>query len=423
MERKKIKDLSSQRETYELVISGSPAGILWKRFSRNILSVTGGIVILAVFLLALFAYLIIPDSTPHANEQHLELSTRKPGFSVRMLRIKKNEKIPVRSLSARLLSGQPGQFNRIPIDTFCFQGDRIVITTFNDVQGEKGFVQSYSLPDVVFPLDYEATPFMVEDGVWRLRDVHGRFHDVSIRHLKEKILEEHIIEERYPLGTDRFGRDLLSRLILGARISLSVGFIAVFISLVLGITMGSVAGYFRGYTDRLIMWLINVVWSIPTLLLAITITLVLGKGFWQVFVAVGLTMWVEVARVVRGQVLSLREKEYVEAGRALGYSHSRLLFRHIVPNALSPVIIIAAANFASAILIEAGLSFLGIGIQPPLPSWGSMIRDHYGYFLVDMAYLAVLPGVAIMILVLAFTMIGNGFRDALDTRNLVIAGG
>ena len=176
-------------------------------------------------------------------------------------------------------------------------------------------------------------------------------------------------------------RDLLSRIILGSRISLLVGFIAVSISLLIGLTLGVTAGYYRGSTDNLIMWLINVIWSVPTLLLVIALTMVIGKGFWQVFVAVGVTMWVEVARLVRGQVLSIREKEYIDAARVLGYSDRRITSRHIIPNVLSPVIIISAANFASAILIEAGLSFLGIGVQPPVPSWGGMVREHYGFIL------------------------------------------
>jgi peptide/nickel transport system permease protein len=166
------------------------------------------------------------------------------------------------------------------------------------------------------------------------------------------------------------------------------------------------------------MWLINVVWSIPTLLMVIALTMVLGKGFWQIFVAVGLTMWVEVARVVRGQVMSLREKEFVEAAKVLGFGTRRIVFRHILPNVMGPVAIISAGNFATAILLEAGLSFLGIGVQPPIPSWGTMIKDHYGYLIMDKAYLAILPGVAIMLLVLAFTLIGNGLRDALDTKEI-----
>jgi peptide/nickel transport system permease protein len=166
------------------------------------------------------------------------------------------------------------------------------------------------------------------------------------------------------------------------------------------------------------MWLINVVWSIPTLLMVIALTMVLGKGFWQIFVAVGLTMWVEVARVVRGQVMSLREKEFVEAAKVLGFGTRRIVFRHILPNVMGPVAIISAGTFATAILLEAGLSFLGIGVQPPIPSWGTMIKDHYGYLIMDKAYLAILPGVAIMLLVLAFTLIGNGLRDALDTKEI-----
>ena len=178
------------------------------------------------------------------------------------------------------------------------------------------------------------------------------------------------VERTYYLGTDRFGRDVLSQLIIGSRVSLSVGFISVLISLVIGITVGSIGGYYRGRIDNLVMWLINVVWSVPTLLLVIAITFALGKGFWQVFVAVGLTMWVEVARVVRGQVLGIREKEYVEAGRALGFSDFRIIFSHILPNIMGIVIVISAANFASAILLEAGLSFLGMGVQPPVPVLG-----------------------------------------------------
>ncbi len=203
-------------------------------------------------------------------------------------------------------------------------------------------------------------------------------------------------------------------MVLGARVSLSVGLIAVLISLLIGITLGMIAGFFGGRTDQVIMWLISVVWSIPTLLMVIAISLALGKGFWQVFVAIGLTMWVDVARVVRGQVISLREKEFIEATRALGFSPPRIMFRHLLPNVTGPVVVIAAANFASAILMEAGLSFLGIGVQPPIPSWGGMIKDHYGFIIVDKAYLAILPGLAIMLMVLAFMLMGNGLRDATD---------
>jgi len=206
----------------------------------------------------------------------------------------------------------------------------------------------------------------------------------------------------------------LSRLVLGTRVSLAVGFISVMISLLIGIPLGLYAGYYGGWIDRSIMWLVQVMWSVPTLLLVIALTLALGKGFWQVFVAVGLTMWVEVARMIRGQVMSLRKKEFIEAAEALAYPHSRIMWVHILPNVLGPVIVISAANFSSAILIESGLSFLGIGAQPPMPSWGGMIKDHYPYLITGKAYLAMLPGACILILVLAFMLIGNSLRDAMD---------
>jgi len=203
---------------------------------------------------------------------------------------------------------------------------------------------------------------------------------------------------------------------IGTRISLFVGLISVIISLLIGILMGSIAGFFRGWVDDVIMWFINVVWSIPTLLLVIAITLVLGKGIFPIFIAVGLTMWVETARVVRGQILSVREEEFIEAGRALGFSNIRIVLRHLLPNVMGPVIVISANNFASAILIEAGLSYLGIGVRRPTPSWGMMISEYKGYILTGDAYLAILPGVAIMFVVLAFILLGNGLRDAIDTK-------
>jgi peptide/nickel transport system permease protein len=202
-------------------------------------------------------------------------------------------------------------------------------------------------------------------------------------------------------------------------VSLSVGLITVAISLSLGMLLGAVAGYFGGRWDVVIMWLINVIWSIPTLLLVFAITLLLGKGFWQVFIAVGLTMWVNVARLVRGQVLAARELQYVEAARVLGFSNTRIIARHIIPNILGPILVIAASNFASAIVIEAGLSFLGVGVQPPQPSWGLMIKENYNFIITQNPMLALAPGFAIMLLVLAFNLLGNGLRDALNVRGKI----
>ncbi|MNQ84173.1 Glutathione transport system permease protein GsiD [compost metagenome] len=191
---------------------------------------------------------------------------------------------------------------------------------------------------------------------------------------------------------------------------------AVLISLFIGVSLGAIAGYFGGRIDAAISWFMNVVWSLPSLLLVIAISFALGKGFWQIFIAVGLSTWVDVARLVRGQVMALKEVEFVEAARALGFSTSKIIIKHILPNIAGPILVVASSNFASAILLETGLSFLGFGAQPPMPSWGSMIKEHYGYIIMDAAYLAILPGLAIMLTVYAFNVLAIGLRDAFDVK-------
>ncbi len=361
-----------RNHTYEA--GSSPGQDAWRKFKADRLSYFSMWFIAFSSLVCALGYLITPDPTPMANRQNLEIACRKPGFSTSVVWLAQDIQNTEENLFSRMLFGTENMHQMIPVTQAEQKNDSVYVRRFS------------GMPEV-----------------YATRDLQGSD-------------QEYVTKKRFWLGTDRFGRDVLSQIIIGGRVSLSVGLIAVLISLIVGVSLGALAGYFRGWIDEVIMWLINVVWSIPTLLLVIAITFALGRGFWQVFVAVGLTMWVEVARVVRGQILSIREKEYIEAARAMGFSHVRIIRKHILPNVVSPVIVISAANFASAILIEAGLSFLGIGVQPPTPSWGSMIRDNYGYLILDAAHLAILPGIAIMLMVLAFMLTGNGLRDALDVK-------
>lgn len=350
----------------------------WRRLLKNRGAVFGLFIISLTIIVALSAYFIDPDGSPSANRMIVEIEGKPPGFTQTFLQLPKEKNISIPGFFSRLIYGREDAYNFIPVTSYRVSGDTVYIDKYVD----EGITETIASPKNALAADIPAN----------------------------------FVTQRFPLGTDKYGRDILSRLLLGSRISLSVGLIAVVISLTLGILLGAVAGYFGGWPDDAIMWLINVIWSIPTLLLVFAITLVLGKGFWQVFAAVGLTMWVSVARIVRGQVLSVKELEYVEAARALGYSNARTIFRHILPNIMGPVLVIAASNFASAIVIEAGLSFLGVGVQPPQPSWGLMIKENYNFIITHNPVLALAPGFAIMLLVLAFNLLGNGLRDAMNVR-------
>jgi peptide/nickel transport system permease protein len=400
-----------------LLKSKSPGALAFAKLIKNKPAIFGLVVILLAVLVAILGANIRKDKTLMANEMLLPIAAQKPGFKVTMLKINKGKAIETANFIEQLFfGGAQNPYKYIPINKYRFNGDEIFYNEYSG-QGEQ-LLPELKIKMVQAAFGISASVYNSNNQTITYTNKNGIQQSISQQTLKKIIENTNISTEKYVLGTDKYGRDLLSRIFAGTIISLSVGLIAVFISLLVGVFMGAVAGYYGGKTDAIITWFINVIWSIPTLLLVISITLLLGKGFSQIFIAVGLTMWVEVARITRGQFLSLREKEFVEAARALGYKPFRIIFKHILPNAWSPLIVISASNFANAILIEAGLSFLGVGAQPPMPSWGNMIKEHYGYIVLDKAYLALAPGCAIMLLVLAFTLLGNGLRDALDTRSV-----
>lgn len=217
------------------------------------------------------------------------------------------------------------------------------------------------------------------------------------------------------LGTDQLGRDVLSRMLYGSRISLTVGFIAVGISIFIGIFIGATAGYYGGWVDSILMRFVDTMLCFPSFFLILTIVALLGPSIFNIMVVIGITSWEGTARFVRAEFLSLRERDYVQAAKALGVKDGRIIFRHILPNALAPVFVTATLGVASAILIEASLSFLGFGVQPPAPSWGNILTEGRTYIF-DAWWLTVFPGLAILIGVLSFNLVGEGIRDAVDPR-------
>ena len=351
------------------------------RLVHNKGALFGLIVIGAAIVVAVTAYFIAPDPSPDANRIIVEIGGRRPGFRQLFLLLKKERQPAPVGFFSRLLNGREDRYEYIPINGYRVSGDSLIVRKFIDEGVEERRGYSITMPGTGS-----------DRPAWQIRT------------------------QTFWLGTDKYGRDILSRLLIGVRVSLAVGMVTVLLSLSVGVLLGALAGYFRGRVDEIILWLVNVIWSIPTLLLVFAIMLLLGKGFWQVFIAIGLTLWVNVARIVRGQVLAVREREYVEAARALGYSHGRILFGHILPNVMGPVWVVAASNFASAIVIEAGLSFLGVGVQPPQPSWGLMIKENYNFIITHNPMLALAPGFAIMLLVLAFNLLGNALRDILNVK-------
>lgn len=350
-----------------------------QKFKKNFWGVFSLAIIVCIGLTSVFAYLLAPDDSKNANQMHLSIHSKSPGFEVQMLTIPSGIKSE-QNFFSELFFGNINSDTEIPIQSYDLKNDGLHYVEY------------------------------ASDGL------QGLEKQIDLSRFSNSDYKNYIENRSFTFGTDKYGRDYLSRVLIGSRISFFIGFVAVFISLIVGLLMGSLAGYYGGKVDAFIMWIINITWSIPTLLLVIAITLALGKGFWQVFIAVGLTMWVEVARVVRGQIISAKEMQYVTAARALGYNDYRIITKHILPNIFGPLIVISAANFAAAILIESGLSFLGIGAQPPMASWGAMIKDHYNYIILGKPYLALIPGICIMLLVMAFMLVGNALRDALDVK-------
>lgn len=378
----------------------------FNKFIKNGNALIGAITIFYAIVFAIFSHIISPDITPYANDQINEIAFQRPGFTITLLKQPLELAPPKTRLFEWLIKGKKVDYRYIPLTAYTFKADSIYIDRFIGSESKTQRL-GFSLKQITH-------------------------QDLSISEQQKQIERASIKTKKFIFGTDDLGRDYLSRIMLGIRVSLSVGVVAVLIALFIGIPLGAFAGFYktapprfrwRGKqtkflipVDNIIMWFINIIWAIPTLLLVFPIVFAFGQNFYTIFIAVGLTMWVDIARIVRGQVMQVREQEFVQAAKTFGFSDMRTIFLHILPNITGPIIVITAANFAYAILTEAGLSFLGIGVQAPAPSWGLMIAKYKDNLITD-PYLALIPGFAITILVLAFFMLGNGLRDALDVKS------
>jgi ABC-type dipeptide/oligopeptide/nickel transport system permease subunit len=403
----------------------TPSYYVRKRLQKNKPAMFGLIIIIFAHVVALLGYLIMPDDTPYANDGSAIIKKKPMGFEAQILKIRISREIEKANFLEHTYFGQESNYTILPVDTvfvkdwhviYTLYGKKSVdsidlLTTVKQVYvGNSGYFAGKD--DISYKIDGDRITYL---------SLNEKPYTISRAELEKEFWQNNVETRKYILGTDKAGRDILSRLLFGTRISLSIGFISVLISMIVGVTLGALGGFFGGVVDNFIMWLMTVVWSIPAIMLIIAISLVLeSKGVFVAFIAVGLTMWVDVARVVRGQIISIKEKLFVEAAKALGIGNLRIIFIHILPNIMGPLIVIATANFASAILIEAGLSFLGLGVQPPMTSWGMMVNEgYYSNWENDGGYLVMLPSLAISIVVLAFNLFGNGLRDAYDPKSSV----
>jgi peptide/nickel transport system permease protein len=359
---------------------------MWQTLKKSKLFLGGAGLCLLLIVVGTLGYAITPDPTPNANQIVPEWSNLAPGTTVYYSQQQPLNADAAQNLGSTDASESTQTKKKTPTLLFWAIGEpntpKIIPFTANPTNSPTANPgRGLSAPD-------------------SLKMVDAVYH-----------------HRTFWLGSDRFGRDILSRMIIGARISLSIGFLAMLASIIIGTIIGLCAGYFGGKVDAFFSWLITVFWSVPTLLIALGLSMLLGKGYYQVLLATALSTWVEVARVVRGQTLQLKQREFVLAAKITGFSHSRIMFKHILPNLKGSLTVLATTNFASAILLEAGLGFLGLGVSPPTPSWGMMVKENLGYLVLDNSYLALIPGIAIMVLVMSFNLMSMGLRDILDPYN------
>ncbi|MEZ4720547.1 MAG: ABC transporter permease [Flavobacteriales bacterium] len=393
---------------------------MFKRFSNSSLylnriqlSLTAKVGLTLIILLSLASFsgaYLRPDKTPMANHQFRTLARLKPMTSVEFLKVKKNLEVEGAPWYDQFfLGGREPEFELVPFDEIEFQDHRVKLKLRSTLGVEE--YRFYSFIDILYPVNSEiiAAYISLNDNHFKFVDALGNDRSVDVEAAKLEIQSAHIERNTFLLGTDQFGRDMLSRLMAGSIATITIAFLSVAIAFLFGVGMGLIAGFYGGLVDRFLSWIINVFWSVPPVLLVIAITMLIGQGAFGTLVGIGLIIWVEMAQVVRGEVIAIRNRDFVKAAHLMGLSDGKIILQHILPNVRNSIVVLSIGNFSEAVLLESGMSFLGAGIQPPVPSWGSMLRESYGYIITDSAYMPIFPGLAIVILVLSFGALGKGF--------------
>jgi peptide/nickel transport system permease protein len=374
----------------------------WVKNIADQSSIIVGLSFLISLTLTCFIYPYLSDSDlNNPYHQNRELSKLPPFSKVRFIKLVQNNASPG--------SQERDPYIYEPFDHYEVMGDRILIYL-------KDSFKQYHIADVCYAIsDQELQTLEGQYSGYTFTNMSGERVRTTQRDLIQRIRKEFVVTKRFWLGTDQLGRNMLGRILEGGKISLSLALLAVLITVVFGVGIGLIAGYFGGWVDRILTLLLGLFWSIPGVLFVVIIALVVGSAKVGVVVGITFVMWVEMAQIVKTRVEVIRNQAYIQASRLIGLSHIRVILKHILPNVSAPIFILAASSFADALMLEAGLSFLGIGINPPDPSWGNMIRTTYGYMLTDQyAYMVLIPSLMLFLVVLSAIFVSNGLKDAFD---------
>lgn len=385
------------------------------------LCVATAVFILLFLIIGSFCYVLIPDNTEFAGRKCIPIGNQPPGFEVKMLRMVNNRPPEPQTFLSRIFQGVRSNETLIPITSSNYEGTDIVVREFS-ASGDSSFVSRFNIADVVYAVNLEKKIIERNGGLF-FETAYGAAVEESISDLQAIIDGQNLVGKKFLLGTDRYGRDVLSRLVAATRATVFTAIFATTLSLVAGLFFGLLAGLLRSRVKIFISWLMRSLASFPGMLLLGALMFTFGNGFFELFIAAACVLWVQVASVVLSRITAVQKQKFIQSAEALGLSKLQILKTHILPELVKPLIACCATIFCAAVMMESGMSFLGIGLREPDPSWGAMIRENYGYiFVTGQEYKTLLPGFAILLVSFAFVFLSYRLHALLqenDRRVLV----